>query len=204
MQEDCAAKATKEGKQVEAGSEFCAICYCEGLEQAPCVVLECGHTYHFECVKKKVDSKWSGAMITFGFLDCPLCKQAINHQSLRDALKPHLALLADVKDKAVKRLKTVNLDDVKELKDKTSQYFNNQEKYAMARFCYYPCFKCAKPYFGGMRECNAEQRAADFNPSELVCGSCASSGSEKGNCAKHGSDYMSVAQMTNHVLQNLF
>eukprot|EP01122_Echinamoeba_exundans_P006910 TRINITY_DN2026_c0_g1_i1.p1 TRINITY_DN2026_c0_g1~~TRINITY_DN2026_c0_g1_i1.p1 ORF type:complete len:448 (+),score=58.86 TRINITY_DN2026_c0_g1_i1:17-1360(+) len=34
MHEDCVAKAAKEGKQVEAGSEYCAICYCEGLEQA--------------------------------------------------------------------------------------------------------------------------------------------------------------------------
>lgn len=190
MHEECVAKARKEGKNVVDGSEYCTICYCEGLEQAPCIHLECGHVYHYDCVKKKLDSKWSGAMITFGFLECPLCKKELSHPALAHDLKPHHALLADVKDKAAKRLKQINLNDVKELKDKNSPFFGNEAKYAMARFCYYPCFKCQKPYFGGMRECNAEQRVAEFNPQELVCGSCASAGSEKGHCAKHGSDYI--------------
>jgi len=81
-------------------------------------------------------------MITFGFLDCPLCKKRISHLALKEDLKPVTDLFEDIRTKAVQRVKFMNLEGADELKDKNSAYFNNLEKYAFARLCYYPCFKC--------------------------------------------------------------
>lgn len=51
-----------------------------------------------------------------------------------------------------------------------------------------------KPYFGGERDCNAEQRAADYNPAELVCGGCSNFGN-KNSCTVHGNDFMYVTSI---------
>jgi len=32
-------------------------------------------------------------------------------------------------------------------------YYNNLQDYAMFKCAYYICFKCQKPYFGGLKEC---------------------------------------------------
>jgi E3 ubiquitin-protein ligase MYCBP2 len=98
--------------------------------------------FHYDCISKKISNKWAGAMITFGFLDCPLCKKQISHPSLKEELKGALSLYEDVKTKATARLKFMNMQDAKELKDKSSPYYEDPEKYSLARFCFYPCFKC--------------------------------------------------------------
>jgi len=54
------------------------------------------------------------------------------------------------------------------------------------------CFKCQKPYFGGMKDCliGANEKVA-FNPEDLVCGVCvAETLGGMANCEKHGSDYI--------------
>ena len=59
------------------------------------------------------------------------------------------------------------------------EYYNNFEKYAMARLSYYTCYECKKPYYGGLKDWgNMLEAAADFDPEELVCGKCASKGLE--------------------------
>jgi E3 ubiquitin-protein ligase MYCBP2 len=62
----------------------------------------------------------------------------------------------------------------------------------MFKLAYYMCFKCTKPYFGGMKDClvNANEKVA-FNPEELVCGVCvAESLGGEANCKTHGNDYI--------------
>lgn len=169
-------------------NEHCVICYSK-YRYEPTIALYCGHMYHFDCIKTRIEGQWTGALINFEFLLCPLCKQMVIHPDLDKLIKPSKDLHSIVRDKALERFKYMKLDDAEEIKDKSSVYYNNPEKYAMARFCYYQCYKCKQPYFGGMKECNAEQRVQDFNHKDLICGSCSSQGG-KGDCLKHGSTYV--------------
>ena len=49
----------------------CQICYVEGLKDAPCLQSQgsCTHVFHFQCLVKKLESKWPGARI-----DCQIAK----------------------------------------------------------------------------------------------------------------------------------
>ena len=63
----------------------------------------------------------------------------------------------------------------------------------MARLSYYMCFKCKKPYFGGLKSCeNNNQAEGKFNPQELICGGCAASAIGGGvkECKTHGTDFI--------------
>lgn len=81
----------------------------------------------------------------------------------------------------------------KEIVDKTSPFYQKPAIYAMKRFCYYPCYKCKKPYFGGERSCNAEQRAEDYDPKELICATCSGLGGVGvRECPTHKTDFMYV------------
>lgn len=173
--------------------DYCNICWSESLGAAPCVQLACSHIFHHHCLLKNLAAKWQGVTITFGFLECPLCKHQVSHPALASHLKPYLDLQAEVHKKALDRFNHMNLKDAKELTEVTSPYYQQPLKYALARFCYYPCFKCKKPYFGGLKECSAEQRVAgkDDKLEELICGSCSAQGSgASSSCAKHGTDYI--------------
>ena len=52
------------------------------------------------------------------------------------------------------------------------------------------CFRCKKPYFGGMPSCEEAARGdEDYNPEDLVCGACA--GNDLGDtCAVHGAEFI--------------
>jgi len=71
---------------------------------------------------------------------------------LQATLAPLVALKTDIQDKAMQRLKFLNLENVNEIaKDANGPYYHKPLSYAMKRFCYYQCYKCQKPYFGGER-----------------------------------------------------
>jgi hypothetical protein len=93
---------------------------------------------------------------------------------------------------AVDRAKVQGIDKDERLKKVGDEYYGNLPKYAMARLSYYLCFKCKKPYFGGLKECgnNLEADGA-FKPEELVCGGCASKDlGGKADCPVHKADYI--------------
>lgn len=71
----------------------------------------------------------------------------------------------------------------------------------MFKCCYYLCFKCNLPYFGGMNVCanameeekkNAEEPPKEFKPEDLVCPGCAAIqlGAGKAKCDTHGTEYI--------------
>lgn len=122
--------------------EFCPVCYSEGLRQAPCIRLECGHYVHYECVRQKIINRWSGAVVSFAFLECPQCRQRIAHPALQKELEPALALYRDIEAKALTRLKYMNLDNAKEIKEPGQPFYNNPTGFALHKFCYYICYKC--------------------------------------------------------------
>lgn len=180
---DCA----REGMQT--GSDLCLICYVEELRAAPCVQLSCGHFFHFECAKSKVSNGWSGSRITFGYLECPLCKQLMRHPALDPVLGPHLELFGVVKEKALQRLRLLSLEKCEAVTSPTSPFYGNPSGYALHRFSFYRCYKCKTPYFGGDKICEADQQAREFNPKDLVCGRCCDL-TGINECPDHGREYI--------------
>ena len=67
-------------KITQEGDDFCNICWIDELSAAPCVWLGCGHMFHYECVKEKLDRRWGGAEISFAFADCTICGQMMEHE----------------------------------------------------------------------------------------------------------------------------
>lgn len=148
---------------------FCNVCWTEGLGAAPSVQLACGHVFHFVCIQRQLEGRWNSANISFGFMECPLCHEEIRHAALDSTLAPIRVLCADVQSKALQRLKFLQLEGtsaspgllhltrsgVKEIVDASSPFFKKPAVYAMKRFCYYPCYRCHKPYYGGER-CGGE------------------------------------------------
>ena len=90
---------------------------------------------------------------------------------------------------ALERAKIEGLDKHERLKDPNDRFFGKLGEYAMFKCAYYPCFKCKKPYFGGMNDCGDEaMMAADFRREDLVCPKCSAAvvGAGVKNCPKHG------------------
>lgn len=71
-------------------------------------------------------------------------KEPMDHPELKALLDPIQQLYEDVKRKAVMRLQFEGLEKSDQVKDPSSPYYNNPVKFAMDRYCYYPCYKCKK------------------------------------------------------------
>eukprot|EP00475_Leptophrys_vorax_P038285 TRINITY_DN6722_c0_g3_i1.p1 TRINITY_DN6722_c0_g3~~TRINITY_DN6722_c0_g3_i1.p1 ORF type:complete len:948 (+),score=190.30 TRINITY_DN6722_c0_g3_i1:135-2978(+) len=169
------------------GDDLCNICWTENLYSQPSLLLKCGHIFHSGCARQLLQNRWNGPRITFGFRNCPLCKTAMSHPALKDLTDPIDVLYREVADKALVRLKYEHLEEHPDITVKGGNFFGDPLGFAMHKFAYYLCFKCGKPYYGGDYEC-AAAGAADFDPSELLCGSCSPILSEE--CPKHGKDFL--------------
>ena len=93
----------------------------------------------------------------------------------------------------MERAKFEDLHKSERLKTKGDRFYNDLEGFALYKLSYYQCFKCAEPYFGGMKDCEAGQNAYNnFKKEELVCGKCAavSVGGGVKNCKTHGMDFI--------------
>jgi len=132
-----------------------------------------------------LQARWVGAMISFKFMGCPLCKRDIAHPGLEDLTAPLEALRVDVGNKALMRLK---YDGQDKHPDIVNKYNGDAKAYAMNLYAYYQCFKCSKAYYGGGQACGAADQAGNFDPSELLCGGCSPIASQE--CPKHGRDYL--------------
>ncbi|KAJ3430755.1 e3 ubiquitin-protein ligase mycbp2 [Anaeramoeba flamelloides] len=193
LQEKCQNKildVKKNDKQTDQRSDdFCNICWITSLETAPCIRLQCGHIFHYHCLMMRLKTKWNGARITFNFIKCPLCKSKIEHVSLTEILKPINELWGSLQIKIKKRLEYEGLINDKRIK---KDYNNDIYEFGMQKLAYYPCFKCKKPYFGGLKDCgNQREYNENFDESELICGGCSFvEGSNSDPCKKHGTDYL--------------
>eukprot|EP01105_Mastigella_eilhardi_P011025 TRINITY_DN253_c1_g1_i2.p1 TRINITY_DN253_c1_g1~~TRINITY_DN253_c1_g1_i2.p1 ORF type:complete len:811 (+),score=195.14 TRINITY_DN253_c1_g1_i2:140-2572(+) len=170
----------------QSADDFCNVCWVESLSAAPCIKLECGHIFHYACIKKKLAERWPSARITFGFCECPLCKKCITHPTLKPLLAPLEALRGELEAKAAQRLVFEGLNNAPELKDPTSPFFKKPTEFAVHRFSYFMCHKCQHPYFAGLKQCGEER---EFNPEDLICGGC-SGGANATTCPKHGAEYI--------------
>ncbi|XP_066562691.1 E3 ubiquitin-protein ligase MYCBP2 isoform X4 [Amia ocellicauda] len=170
--------------------DMCMICFTEALSAAPAIQLDCSHVFHLQCTRRVLDNRWLGPRITFGFMSCPICKNKINHQVIKDLLDPIKELYEDVRRKALMRLEYEGLHKSEAITTPGARFHNDPAGFAMNRYAYYVCYKCKKAYFGGEARCDAEAgQGDDYDPSELICGAC-SDVSRAQMCSKHGTDFL--------------
>jgi hypothetical protein len=165
-----------------------------GLSQAPCIQLGCKHIYHEDCLLRVLKGKWSGPRINFEFIKCPVCKERMesSHPKAFKYIKEAMKLEEQIYDMAFKRGKHEGIDKDDRLKD--PPYNGDLQSYAVARLSYYMCYKCKKPYFGGLKSCenNQQQNNQNFKRDELVCAACSADSVGGGikDCKTHGRDYI--------------
>ena len=126
------------------------------LGHAPCVQLGCGHVFNLQCVRARLDARWPGARISFGYLNCPLCAQPVTHPGLNRQLAPHRRLQEEVRAKAMERLVVEGMQADPPLLAPAHRFFRQPLAYAQATLAFYLCSQCHKPYFGGKQACDAE------------------------------------------------
>ena len=180
---------------------YCPICFTEGLGSSPIVVTSCGHYMHYECIKKRLETKWIGPKITFNHCLCPSCNKWFDVNTvpeLQKMIDENKKLYESIKEMALKRLKFEDLDKDPRLTDPKSPWFGKNVEFAMKRLSYYMCYVCKKPYFAGRRECgndpnmNNDDPNKNYDPKDCVCGKDAnlSGVAGKTNCPKHGKDFI--------------
>ena len=172
------------------GSAWCSICYAEELRAAPCLTLACGHVYHSKCVTKQLLQKWPGARISFQFMNCPQCSVAISHAALKNLLRGLETFRKEVRTGAALRLKHEGRDKDEAVSSPQGAFYKDLASYAEAVLAYYQCYVCERPYFGGLRQCDDVNLAAErYNPAELVCAGCVPFRDLK-SCRNHGTDFI--------------
>ena len=138
--------------------EDCTVCYTEHLVASPTIRLGCGHAFHYMCIVALLSRRWSGPRINFGFLACPLCRKELDHAALAAALGPVLKLRqqvrythgggarrrahlrtstsprAQVREKALLRLRYEGLDKSPEITTPGAKWFEDPAGYAVDRF----------------------------------------------------------------------
>lgn len=176
-------------KGYQTGHDHCVICF-DHLAVSPFIELQCGHIFHLHCVRTILQTRWHGHRITFSFTLCPICKAPIEHPALKDLIGPIQQLYDDVKRKSLTRLRYEGLDKCPEITSPTSPYYNRSIEFALHRYCYYPCFKCQTPYFGGTSRCEGEADDKTIKPEEMICPTCSSPQTKSQNCSLHGTDYI--------------
>ncbi|EFC50655.1 predicted protein [Naegleria gruberi] len=176
----------------QSGDDYCNICWISSLNHAPCIQLNCGHIFHFECIKKKLEKKWHGARVSFSFEKCPLCNTSIHHPALKDETTQVRALKSIIEKKSLVKLEQEGLLKIEEITSPSGKYYNKPLEYAMNSFSFYMCHECKSPYYGGKIQCGEQNEDDNFNPEELVCGSCcAKKVRQEGVCEVHGAEFIS-------------
>jgi len=188
LNENCISQTTNNNTDQEPkqnADDLCNMCWVEDLGSAPCLQLECGHIFHHECIMNTLDKRWPGPRITFGFMNCPLCKKPMSHPMLQSVLEPILEYRKEVEFRTLDRLKYEGLQGDPRIE---SKYNNSALDFAMDTLSYFECYKCKKPYFGGLKACNDGLDRA-FDERELVCAGCSGSNLVQ-SCPKHGTAFI--------------
>uniref|UniRef100_A0A1I7W188 RCR-type E3 ubiquitin transferase n=1 Tax=Loa loa TaxID=7209 RepID=A0A1I7W188_LOALO len=169
--------------------DLCVICFTDRLGGAPCIQLACDHIFHYHCVRTVLEKRWNGPRIVFRFMQCPLCKEQIDHPSVADLLLPLKDLYNEVLSKARLRLEYDGLLLSHATSSESSELHKKPDEYAMERYMYVLCFKCGKAYFGGESRCQQELDNSQYNPEELICGGCSDVVGAQ-ICGRHGVDFL--------------
>lgn len=191
------AACAKNNGLTQTGDDYCMICGVERLINAPCIRSVCGHVFHLSCITTRIQKRWHRPRITFNFCNCPLCKTWLEFPAdshIQTLMEENLRLFKDIKWKAHERLKYENRLKDEKLVTESSPYYNKPDEYAYAIYSYYQCFKCKKPYFGGLKSCEdlmqEDNKQGEFKWEELVCANCSDVGITLETCPKHGKDFI--------------
>ena len=140
-----------------AENELGGICFTSELGDEPCVRLTCGHVFHANCMLMMLTYKWTTLRISFGYLDCPSCKQEIMIDYLVPILTKKLIeqykIKAEVMTAAIKMAIEEGYDKEGRVVTEGDIYFGKLSEFALHNCTFYECFRCKKPYFGGMMDC---------------------------------------------------
>jgi E3 ubiquitin-protein ligase MYCBP2 len=183
--------------------DYCNICFTEELDEAPCIELDCGHIFHYECIQRRLESGNDEAAVNFAFVKCPLCSMFIGHCNLfSDELRRVQCLYRDLEMRAYRQLKedeppmpmpmpmaiAIARDDADDADDSddSDAMASDAVGYAMKRYAFYNCHICKKPYYGGLANCR--DIAQGLHASDFVCPACSGIGMD--SCQIHGRDYM--------------
>ncbi|CAD8181444.1 unnamed protein product [Paramecium pentaurelia] len=177
----------------QKGDDYCNICFVEGLKNAPIIQSKCGHIFHYTCILKRLDVKWNGPRIVFKFCLCPLCNSWLEFQPSQpqNLVNQYYILFQDVMKKSLDRLKYENRDKDDKVSKVGEPFYGKPQEYAMAIYCYYQCFKCKNPYFGGAKDCQRALEEGDkqYKPEELICANCCEVPVGE-TCQIHGKEYI--------------
>lgn len=125
------------------------------------------HPAHIECLQHRILAGRKDPMISFGYLDCGVCRTRLDFSSFEDFVRPVLDF----------ERKVCALD----------RQWAAVQKNDAHQFVFYSCFKCAEPFFGGLKRCQASD-APEPEPETLVCPPC--SGAGLTHCEVHGSEFI--------------
>ena len=122
------------------------ICYTSALGDEPCVRMACGHVFHANCVLMMLTYKWTTTRISFGYLDCPSCKQEIfidyNVPVLTDKLIEQLTVKAKVLELSLQMAIEEGYDKKGRVVTEGDLYFGQLAEFAIHNCTFYECFKC--------------------------------------------------------------
>ena len=182
-----------------AETELCGICFTCELGEEACVRLGCGHVFHANCVKLLLGHKWTTLRISFGYLDCPACKQEISICKSQDVpqlsqlVNEALSFKAEIFQKAVDKAIEMGLDKEGRVVTEGDVYYNDLTGFAVHNCAFYQCYQCDKPYFGGMEDCSQAMNAENTKTKQdFICDPCAYDelGLGKEVCEEHGNEFV--------------
>jgi hypothetical protein len=137
----------------QSGDDFCNICFVESLSASPSILLSCGHLFHYLCLKDRLARKWPGSAITFSFAKCPLCSKWMEHYALAREMQDVLSMHAFLEKESLRVMEADGHMKDERLSDPLSSFYQNPKELGMHLFEFYTCFRCKRPYYGGMRDC---------------------------------------------------
>jgi hypothetical protein len=193
VERDVAAQASAYKQLLDSqttADEYCSLCYTEALGAAPVLQLECGHLLHQHCIEAQIKSRWSGSRITFGFLECSLCRADLKHPQLEELTAADFKLRDKVTKLSVEELvRNEGEEGAQALADKAGEELG---AFARRNFVVQLCKECDQPCCTGAVECGgAEAEAADAErPGEVICKSCVSLKGQAQTCEKHGTEHL--------------
>lgn len=134
LEPDCIIKfnsSVESKKKISDGhtnSDYCVICYSQGIGDKPSVQLGCRHIFHVDCIMKILKQRWLSPRIVFAFANCPQCKvkiEALLCPAINDEMEKINAFEIEVKKKALERAKYEGIDKDDRLVLKGDFYYNN-------------------------------------------------------------------------------
>jgi arsenate reductase-like glutaredoxin family protein len=75
-------------------------------------------------------------------MNCSVCKNEIEHISLKNELDKIKILKNKIEEMSLKRLKFESRENVDDIIKENGRYFKNPLGYALNYFSYYICFEC--------------------------------------------------------------